>query len=743
MGNSAIKLEKPPGGYPSSDRAFYTDQQNPTINMTTQGIRGPTWKYKAPISILKDQPAASFIPYNPDWHIMIQRGKNAQYSNSKQQIFLIDRESHDIKKYSGSSICAYYDYNSGYTSWFLYYAPYNTTLAEFQSALDMIPFKNDVKEIYFFTDTTTTNIYRNAFIDGNNNNISSTTFLLGLADTYFKNVSTFFLHYDPDFSSQWGTVLRNIHFKQNKKIPIYCISFRPIDKKSAGPDSYHTTTSLIDGITYHSTGVYAQSGVDLPIINLSPINPVVEAIVGPELNSPDAWSMGYGNITGMTHDASYIYIVNNSSKISTGVDGTSSISRISFTNPSYDICYNWINDVNYAFGIVFDGTNNLYISNYGNPFSSPGGDLDLTQGTISKFTIHNGNITEYILGWATELYGPAALVYDDNYLYVTELGKHIVSNIPTLKIDYYSGTTIRRISTTSPSNIITLATDLSGPIGLVINNNILYVSNYNNNTISKIDMNTNITTSAWSTLTNKPRGLSIYDNYLFVTNGSNVSVISLDDGNIIKNDYIVDNNNIPLSLTIKDDIGYVANEYDIVRYKANLTVSNICFIEDTPILTDQGYIPINKILPNVNTIHNKKIVDITRTTSVDDYLVCFDKDAIMKGYPTEKTIMSKNHKVFYQGMLKEAYTFVPKFKKIYKVKYNGEILYNILMEEYTTIRANNLICETLDPNNLIAKLDTCQCKYTEEERKMIINLLQDSIRNKDRLRYNKIAKNIK
>jgi hypothetical protein len=38
------------------------------------------------------------------------------------------------------------------------------------------------------------------------------------------------------------------------------------------------------------------------------------------------------------------------------------------------------------------------------------------------------------------------------------------------------------------------------------------------------------------------------------------------------------------------------------------------------------------------------------------------------------------------------------------MKYNGEILYNVLMECNERISVNNMIAETLDPNHMIAKL---------------------------------------
>jgi hypothetical protein len=42
--------------------------------------------------------------------------------------------------------------------------------------------------------------------------------------------------------------------------------------------------------------------------------------------------------------------------------------------------------------------------------------------------------------------------------------------------------------------------------------------------------------------------------------------------------------------------------------------------------------------------------------------------------------------------------------KVYHVKYNGEILYNVLLNTHEQISVNNMIAETLDPKHMIAKL---------------------------------------
>jgi len=168
--------------------------------------------------------------------------------------------------------------------------------------------------------------------------------------------------------------------------------------------------------------------------------------------------------------------------------------------------------------------------------------------------------------------------------------------------------------------------------------------------------------------------------------------------------------------------------------------ANICFPAGTPIQTDQGMIAIEKINPNIHTIQNKPIVDITKTVTADKYLVGFKKNALGLNYPMNNTLMSKEHKLYYQGIMRKAKTFLGNFKNVIKVKYTGEILYNVLMEEHSQMCVNNLICETLHPNNLIAKLYTNKSKYTDDVRDKIVVLLKECEQKKYYKTYNKLIK---
>lgn len=130
-----------------------------------------------------------------------------------------------------------------------------------------------------------------------------------------------------------------------------------------------------------------------------------------------------------------------------------------------------------------------------------------------------------------------------------------------------------------------------------------------------------------------------------------------------------------------------------------LPPSNICFLEGTHVLTDQGIIEIQNIT-NANTINNIRVDKITQTVQDGGYLIYIEKDTISKNIPSEPTIISKNHKIVYNKQLVSAEN-IPNVKKI---KYNGEILYNVLLEKYSYMMVNNMMCETLDPNNLIARI---------------------------------------
>ena len=79
-------------------------------------------------------------------------------------------------------------------------------------------------------------------------------------------------------------------------------------------------------------------------------------------------------------------------------------------------------------------------------------------------------------------------------------------------------------------------------------------------------------------------------------------------------------------------------------------------------------------------------------------------------------------------------------KNVTKIKYNKSILYNILLDKHSVIHVNNMVCETLHPDNIIAKLYT---RFTDKQaRDEIIYKLNKYIKNKDYVSYKNIINRI-
>ena len=169
--------------------------------------------------------------------------------------------------------------------------------------------------------------------------------------------------------------------------------------------------------------------------------------------------------------------------------------------------------------------------------------------------------------------------------------------------------------------------------------------------------------------------------------------------------FYVANNNYYL---LNGDLLTFSYSNGIIRLPSGSTIpfsvrSNICFLADTPVTTDQGDIPIAKVIPNNHTIRGKKIVAITETFSTEKYLVVMEKDSLFVGCPSQRTVISKEHKLFYQGKMIEACLLI-NGTTIHQIPYKEEKLYNVLLEDHGRMKVNNMIVETLDPVNTIGKI---------------------------------------
>jgi hypothetical protein len=129
--------------------------------------------------------------------------------------------------------------------------------------------------------------------------------------------------------------------------------------------------------------------------------------------------------------------------------------------------------------------------------------------------------------------------------------------------------------------------------------------------------------------------------------------------------------------------------------------SETCFPGDTPILTDQGLVPIEKMDRERHTIGKKEIMAITKIKYSGDTLILLAKDSLRKNYPTRDTVISRKHKIYYKGKMKRAEQLLGKGAQ--EIPYKNQFLYNVLLNTHETMNVNGLICETLYPKNPIAK----------------------------------------
>lgn len=137
-------------------------------------------------------------------------------------------------------------------------------------------------------------------------------------------------------------------------------------------------------------------------------------------------------------------------------------------------------------------------------------------------------------------------------------------------------------------------------------------------------------------------------------------------------------------------------------YIDTVICGTICFLSGSMVLTDQGPISIEYIIPKVHTIYKKKIIGVSMTYSLEDTLVCIEKNAISKFIPFQDTFLSNNHMIYYRGKFLEAGQLIGQ-KGIRHIPYENQILYNVILSVHGIMNVNNLICETLDPNNPVAK----------------------------------------
>ena len=154
----------------------------------------------------------------------------------------------------------------------------------------------------------------------------------------------------------------------------------------------------------------------------------------------------------------------------------------------------------------------------------------------------------------------------------------------------------------------------------------------------------------------------------------------------------------------------------VARVNLNALNSNICFSEGSIVTTDQGDVEIQNIDIHYHTICQNKIIALTETQSVDDYLVKIKKDAF-GNIPTQDTETTGNHMIFNGLSMVRAKTLINN-DSIEKIPYHGLPLYNILLDKHDVMSVNGLVCETLNPENPIAKYYVMMAEHPENKIEM-------------------------
>ena len=126
--------------------------------------------------------------------------------------------------------------------------------------------------------------------------------------------------------------------------------------------------------------------------------------------------------------------------------------------------------------------------------------------------------------------------------------------------------------------------------------------------------------------------------------------------------------------------------------------NNLCFCDQTIIKLDKGLTNITNIKVG-DKIRNMPIQQITKAKLNTKYIICIKKNALGFNRPNVDTYLSENHAIYIYDMIVSVKYLVNLVPGIDYIVYNNDIYYNILLTTHTYMYANNILIETLNPNN--------------------------------------------
>lgn len=311
-------------------------------------------------------------------------------------------------------------------------------------------------------------------------------------------------------------------------------------------------------------------------------------------------------------------------------------------------CYSTGNCTSYGSGSgIFGSSNETCIISH---CYCSGANASLANDTNIDMTITNSYAEYPSSGWSNT---NANNVLNDTWLSNTSNQPYLLSSFDA---ELYSPNSYTRDDNES----------YSSPNGLYQNSNQYYIYDSSVRTISNITINSTTGSITFGNLSN-----GIYT----------VTVVT---GNVLNSIYYNYNTNI------------------FTLYQS-IPTPPICFDENTIIKTDQEFVKIKNINKHIHTIDNLQIIKVIKTVPTINYLYCIPPHTFDYNIPNKLTILSPEHKIFYNNKFIKISDIHN--KHIYKIIYNKKKpIYNILLEQYHHIYANNLLCETLNHNTTIAKI---------------------------------------
>jgi hypothetical protein len=78
---------------------------------------------------------------------------------------------------------------------------------------------------------------------------------------------------------------------------------------------------------------------------------------------------------------------------------------------------------------------------------------------------------------------------------------------------------------------------------------------------------------------------------------------------------------------------------------------------------------------------------------------------------------------------------------IYKIPYDRSKLYNVLLNEHSTMSINNLTVETLNPNNVVARI--YKGNYTSKQKNTLIKMINYDIEKNIKIKKQVTRKGLK